>query len=271
MKIRQLLRNARLQLEELLQLLRSRGPSGNRTHTYPRLERGALPLSYRAAPLDGFEPSLPDLESGLQPSAFQGTSAGTGTCTTASPHRNEAPRYLGFPCGARFLSEQDEAVTTAPGELSHGDLLAEQRHVATQPSSFGVGLDDNGGQLVVDIGLEVQGDPETTLVGGGRDASQGLFVGHGHQDNEVALNHPAGRHEAVLSGELERGVRGLRRLQSERQIGTSHDVQPVERGVVLNLQESVLQFGYSVLSTRMTLLDSTGLSRGRADTMSPWT
>jgi len=192
-----------------------------------------------------------------------------------------APRYLGFPCGAPSLNEQGKPVGTGRG-MSLGDHrrvlpsgssgrldhlreqpLTEQRQRGTQPSSFGMGLDHDGGQFITDIGFEIERDTQSSRRGTGSDLFEGAEIRNGHQHDEVRDLHPSPADKGMGLAEFERGVRGLRRLQSERQIGTSHDVQPVERGGVLHLQESVLRVGYSRLSTGMTLLDFSSVSSAR--------
>lgn len=218
--------NARLtvQLRRTLQLMLRLGSESNRQLS--GLEPPALPMSYRAVALPaGFEPALPRLELGLQPSAFQELRAEPWNYTTHLSQRVRVPRYLGLLCGARSQNELGEAVKTAPGKSlrdhrrvlpgSSGrrfdDLrqqsLAHQRHVATQPPGLRTRLDHDSGELVIDIRFVVQSDPKATLVRGCRDASQGIFVRDSHQDNEVALNHPACRNETMLAGEFKRGVR----------------------------------------------------------------
>lgn len=197
------------------------------------LETPALPLSYGAAPQDGFEPSLPSLEEGRQPSDFLGMSAGTRMCAWLLSQRVRAHRYLCFPCGSGS---------------GHHHLLTQKRQGATQPSSLGSGFHHDSGQFITDIGFEVERHTQSSRRGTGGDFFQGAEIRNGHQHDEVRDFHPSPADQGVGLAEFECGVRGLRCLQSERQIGTSHDVQPVKLWgrAVLQLQGSVLLVGVPV-------------------------
>ena len=107
--------------------------------------------------------------------------------------------------------------------------------MATQPLGFRAWFKNDGSQFVTEVRFEVQSHPESALSRGCGNTGQRILIGDSHQNDEVALNHPAGRNEPVLAGEFEGRMSCLSGGKSYRDVCSRDDVQTVEFFVVLNL------------------------------------